>query len=702
MDTGKQINAMVVVLLLTVIAVGVYALFDPFRADKAEDDQLAMSAERGANTFALNCRLCHGDRGQGGANGGRLPAAPALDRADLQGIEMGGFSFAVFDENFAMIMNTITCGRAGTAMPTWGRVHGGTLSGEQIRQLAVVITGGNLGADPVHRDAGGAHVGFWEDAQHAADEIDAETTSHSTLQMPGGALDSTATAITVSNAAPMSENQYIRIDEERMQIVEVPSTGQRLVKEVGRVPDELFVSGADGIAIGEIIRVDAELLEVTGLRADGDLSIALDVSVGSSDTVISVDNPAFFAAGYVVHAGNEQIEIEGAVETGRVLAIATGRAQSTISVSGTVGIEVGARIRMGEELLEVLSIEPATVTLERGANDLDGNDTTAAGHTSGARILKLVEELEEDADVEPDDPDTGQTLLETLSVTATTVVVSGITGISSGDTYQIGSELVRVTETQPAVLRVERGVGGTDRAEHSRRAPIFDDNFLSVQRGVLGTSASAHDAGTDLLFDVIEVEREVQGTKVTNHTRNAELFLGHVVIVERGALDTDAVEHVNGTLVMDFPAPPNPDEVAITGATCGQNPPPTPGETEDPGATPREGAEQAAVSLDEFEMTVDRASALGEAVDFTVTNDGTIFHNFRVVATDLAPDALPLDGPVVDESQFDEVGGFSSLLQPGEQLIVNQDLAPGSYVLFCNVAGHYGSGMFTGFEVTGP
>ena len=173
MDTGKQINAMVVVLFLTVIAVGFYALFDPFRADKAEDDQLAMSAERGAHTFALNCRLCHGDRGEGGVDGGRLPAAPGLDRSDLRGFEMGAFSFAVFDENFTMIMNTITCGRAGTAMPTWGRVHGGTLSGEQIRQLTVVISGGDLGADPVHRDADGAHIGCWDDVQQQADEIDA-------------------------------------------------------------------------------------------------------------------------------------------------------------------------------------------------------------------------------------------------------------------------------------------------------------------------------------------------------------------------------------------------------------------------------------------------------------------------------------------------------------------------------------------------
>ena len=69
MDTGKQINAMVVVLLLTVVAIGFYALFDPFRADTAAEDQLEMTAYRAATTFALNCRLCHGDRGEGGQIG---------------------------------------------------------------------------------------------------------------------------------------------------------------------------------------------------------------------------------------------------------------------------------------------------------------------------------------------------------------------------------------------------------------------------------------------------------------------------------------------------------------------------------------------------------------------------------------------------------------------------------------------------------
>ncbi len=697
MDTGKQVNAMVVVLLLTVISIGFYALFDPFRAGKAEDDQLAMTAERGAHTFALNCRLCHGDAGEGGVLGGRLPAAPGLNDPRLQGIENGVFSMAAFDEDFLMTMNTITCGRAGTFMPTWGRIHGGTLSGEQIRQLTVVITGGDLGADPLHEG------GFWEEAQHAADEIDAETTGHATLEMRRGSLDASATELTVSNAAPFSVDQYIRIDDERMQIVNVPTTGQILVQDVGRVPDEIYVSSAAGIEIGTIIRIDGELLEVTGIREDGQLDIALDASLDSSAEVISVDNPAFFSSGYVVHAGSEQIGVIGPVETGQLLALATGRAQTTILVTGTEGIEVGDQIRMGEELLEVLGIEPATVTVERGSADLEGDASTAGTHTAGTAILKLTEELSDeelDEGMEPEDPDTGQSLLEAVSAGATTIVVSGTTGISVNETYQIDNEFVLLTDIQPATLRVERGVGGTDRAEHSRRVAIYEGNLLAVERGVLGTSAASHDADTELLFDVLQVEREVLGTTVVDHTKNSEVFIGHVIIVERGAFDTDPAGHDNGTLILDFPPPP--DAPSVTGATCGHNPPLVSSTPGGPVATPSADAEAVDVSLTEFELTADPTSVPGEQIAFTVTNDGVTIHNFRLVATDLAPDALPLDSLGVDESQFDEVGGFSGALQPGDSLVASEDLAPGNYVLFCNVPTHYQLGMFTSFEVTAP
>jgi len=79
MNTGKQINAMVVILFVTLVAIGAYTIWDPFRSDAAKTTQDSKTAEFGAETFTLNCRLCHGDRGQGGKDGGRLVGAPALD-----------------------------------------------------------------------------------------------------------------------------------------------------------------------------------------------------------------------------------------------------------------------------------------------------------------------------------------------------------------------------------------------------------------------------------------------------------------------------------------------------------------------------------------------------------------------------------------------------------------------------------------------
>ncbi|MCH7488021.1 MAG: hypothetical protein IIB23_00145 [Chloroflexi bacterium] len=692
MNTGKQVNAMVVVLLLTVIMIGVYTLFDPFRADTAEDDQLEMSAVRAATTFALNCRLCHGDRGEGGANGGRLPAAPALDRVGLRGIEKGLFSAAAFDEAFTLITNTVACGRAGTFMPTWGRSQGGTLTDEQIRQLAVLITGGNLGADPLHQG------GFWDLAQEHADELDAEAMEHATLQMPSGDLDATATQIVVSNAGPFSPEQFIRIDDERMLVVDVPTTGRALVDDIGREPRQLLVSSAEGLAIGDIIRLDSELLEVTAIRNDADAGITLDQDATLFANRISVNNAAFFSEGYVLRAGGELIEVMGPVDTEQTLAVAFGRANTTIFVSGSAGIEQGMVIRMGEELLRVISVEPARVSINRGAEDADGNATQPASHAAGAAILKLVEEPAEGE--EPEDPDTGQTLLATLDSNETTLTVSGVTGLSVGSTFQIGDELVEVKNVEPAVLRVERGVGGTSNDFHSRRVRIFIGNLLEVERGVQGTSAAAQTAGTPALFTELDVERAVGGSTVADHTKNSEVFIGSSFFVERGVLGTEAAGHANDTLVLDFPvAPDNPS--TNKGPTCGQLPVDL-GDGPSPDVTPDPNATQVAISLSEFNVVPDAASISSGLTNFTVANDGAIPHNFRLIATDLAPDALPVVGSAVDEEGLTVVAEIG-LFGPGDsRLTPATQLDAGSYVLICNVAGHYESGMFAGFEVVGP
>jgi plastocyanin len=85
MNTRKQVLIMTSLLLLMLITIGIYAAWYPSRAENAEVHFDEASAERGSILFARNCRLCHGNLAEGGALGARLPAAPALNRPDLQG-----------------------------------------------------------------------------------------------------------------------------------------------------------------------------------------------------------------------------------------------------------------------------------------------------------------------------------------------------------------------------------------------------------------------------------------------------------------------------------------------------------------------------------------------------------------------------------------------------------------------------------------
>jgi plastocyanin len=85
MNTRKQVLVMVALLMIGLMGIAAYSAWDPYRNTDAEAAFADKTAARGALLFARNCRLCHGDVGEGGVLGGRLAAAPALDRPDLQG-----------------------------------------------------------------------------------------------------------------------------------------------------------------------------------------------------------------------------------------------------------------------------------------------------------------------------------------------------------------------------------------------------------------------------------------------------------------------------------------------------------------------------------------------------------------------------------------------------------------------------------------
>ncbi len=122
---------------------------------------------------------------------------------------------------------------------------------------------------------------------------------------------------------------------------------------------------------------------------------------------------------------------------------------------------------------------------------------------------------------------------------------------------------------------------------------------------------------------------------------------------------------------------------------------PTPG-----GATAAPGAINVTLHDSPFQVTVDPASAAVGSVTFSVTNTGSIIHNFRVIKTELDPAKLPIDdtGFKVDEAKVEVVKQGKELDTKASETVTAQ-LQAGKYVLICNIASHYQSGMHVAFTV---
>jgi len=106
-----------------------------------------------------------------------------------------------------------------------------------------------------------------------------------------------------------------------------------------------------------------------------------------------------------------------------------------------------------------------------------------------------------------------------------------------------------------------------------------------------------------------------------------------------------------------------------------------------------------ATTLTDFKIQPAETEALAGPVTFDLTNDGPSDHSFYVVRTDLPEDQLPVTDHVVDLNQLEVVGQIDKV-EFDTQRSLTVDLEPGSYVMFCNLTGHYESDMHTAFTVT--
>lgn len=86
---------------------------------------------------------------------------------------------------------------------------------------------------------------------------------------------------------------------------------------------------------------------------------------------------------------------------------------------------------------------------------------------------------------------------------------------------------------------------------------------------------------------------------------------------------------------------------------------------------------------------------------FSVSNTGTLEHEMVIFKTDLGADDLPLTAEgKVDETAGEVIGEIEPVeLQPGDQASASFDLGSGTYILLCNLPGHYQSGMRSIFSI---
>jgi cytochrome c55X len=184
MNTSKQVNVMIGLLFLAVLAFGAYILNEPNRQASAEEAQDELLAKRGADLFVNNCRTCHGLEGLGGEEGAIAPKLNSVAYLILPEDNEYGVDATPAGEERSVrtfLFNTIACGRVNTAMPTWSEHYGGPMSDTQINYLVDMIT-----------------MGRWDLVEEVGHEHDLETeTDPTTVVLP--ATEAGSLSITSGN-----------------------------------------------------------------------------------------------------------------------------------------------------------------------------------------------------------------------------------------------------------------------------------------------------------------------------------------------------------------------------------------------------------------------------------------------------------------------------------------------------------------------
>lgn len=122
-------------------------------------------------------------------------------------------------------------------------------------------------------------------------------------------------------------------------------------------------------------------------------------------------------------------------------------------------------------------------------------------------------------------------------------------------------------------------------------------------------------------------------------------------------------------------------------------------DSETKSAKPKSPKADATLQIEVGEMYIKPASASFPAgnIKLEVTNKGSIVHEVVALRTDTPFDKLEVkDNRVSEADSVGEVGDIDGGVTKSKVL----KLAPGTYVLVCNIPGHYAAGMRAPLTVT--
>jgi uncharacterized cupredoxin-like copper-binding protein len=116
-------------------------------------------------------------------------------------------------------------------------------------------------------------------------------------------------------------------------------------------------------------------------------------------------------------------------------------------------------------------------------------------------------------------------------------------------------------------------------------------------------------------------------------------------------------------------------------------------------STSSTGGSTIAATEKDFEISLDPSTASAGEVTFDISNEGPSTHEFVIVQSDLAADKLPVKDGLVSEDAVTVVDEAEDIA-PSTTADLTVDLDAGTYIIICNIVGHYEQGMHTTLTVS--